>query len=104
FALAKRRRAARPALFPYTTLFRSDHDDPTAGNDDHDRGSGSAAGDGRTADVLPDDHRGADTGADDHNACSDHDSSHYHHHDATGDRKSTRLNSSHVKSRMPSSA
>src|SRR3712207_7615468 len=71
------RRPPRSPLFPYTTLFRSEHAGDTARPEGHLQRPGQRprAGGGGGADVAPGRQR---------------------HADVTGDRKSTRLNSSHA--------
>src|SRR5690349_24168299 len=76
------RRPARSTLFPYTTLFRSDREGPA-------RGAGQEPGLRRGSQhreappaPVPDGHR-SERGR--------------RRHRARGDRKSTRLNSSHVE-------
>src|SRR3712207_7933672 len=81
------RRPPRSTLFPYTTLFRSDR---AAGVRDHGAGAGAAAADHPAA---GDGGHHADRG----DPADERDREHPRHGVvAGGDRKSTRLNSSHA--------
>src|SRR3712207_7923542 len=75
------RRPPRSTLFPYTTLFRSLVD-----RRHRDSGGHTAGSDGVDADAVRSVHEGRASGESDHAVLRD----------GVGDRKSTRLNSSHA--------
>src|SRR3989442_10643101 len=81
------RRPPRSTLFPYTTLFRSETPDTAGGSGHEDRSHACAHGTKGLHSVRRATRRLSHA----HVPCNDHDASH------GGDRKSTRLNSSHVR-------
>src|SRR5256885_8529909 len=95
------RRPPRSTLFPYTTLFRSlycflfDDELPVHQHEVSGEGAEERVVAARCQLGHGDFHRGLLTSADD---------SGRRNHACVADRKSTRLNSSHLVSRMPSSA